>query len=180
MKDKNKATVFKVKETENKLLISYYGDKVVGLNFVLVPAVILFGMIYMLTIVNNTRLETALAYLFFPGTISFISIYIGLTIIVNVKKILITDKIVTVKSSPMPVFNNRKLKLNTVKKFYYEDDMFYTKYGEQHVYKYIAIGLNNKKIVLFESGEFEDIDFLLKKINTWMKDNNIKILGELN
>ena len=180
MQDENKSSFFNIKAHPDKLSISYHGDKKLGLIFILVPSIILFIMIYLLVVVNNNPLDLALAYLFFPLSISVSFIYLGFALLINVKKIIITKKNIFVKSRPIPVFNNKKLLFVNIKSLYYEDDMFYTKYGEQHLYKYIALNKNNKKIVLFDSGDFKEVDFLYEKINTWMKDNNIKILGEIN
>jgi hypothetical protein len=122
---------------------------------------------------NNPIDNIVFAYLALPEIMIVLFAYLGFVFLINKKVFIVTDEEILVKSTPLTTFNAKKIKISELKDLYIHTSKFHSRYSSDPVYSYtlFAKNVNNKRVILFESSEIKDLEFLENKIKSRLEIN---------
>ena len=166
-------TNFTVKESDKELLISHKANRKTGLIFLFI-SLLLTGILSIILFTDNDPIDNIVfAYLALPEIMIVLFAYLGFVFLINKKVIFVTNEEILVKSTPLTTFNAKKIKISDLEELYIHSSKFHSKYSSDFVYSYtlFAKNINNKKIILFESSEIKDLEFLENKIKSRLEIN---------
>jgi len=168
---------FKISETSDKMKIVHKRRSFAGLFIALIMSIPLVGLTFISTTEPTTVLKSSIFSLFF--ILFSILFYWGLSVAVNNKIIIVTKEAISIKLSLMPFFSNTKIDFNNIKQINKEIYTFHSKrYADREIYNCFALNKENQKIVFFNPDTNEENEFLFEKVNTWVKNNDVKLLDK--